>query len=187
MPFGVEFICVEEFVVGLQHIMDKPFEDFELIDQVLIPAGTYGMTGFAAGFHTFDGRRISGGFEMGLSEFYTGRRNEYEMFLNLNLNRHLNIGIDWTKNDLSLPEGKFNVNEIGGRIEYAFNPKLNANVFAQWNTEEKEILLNYRINWIPKIGSFFYFVINQNISTEGDKLKLTRTTVLAKLVWRFAI
>lgn len=53
--------------------------------------------------------------------------------------------------------------------------------------KKKEILLNYRINWIPKIGSFFYFVINQNISTEGDKLKLTRTTVLAKLVWRFAI
>ena len=187
MPFGVELKSGDEFGVAVQHIMDKPFEDFELIDQVLIPAGTYGMTGFAAGFHTFDGRRISGGFEMGLSEFYTGRRNEYEMFLNLNLNRHLNIGIDWTKNDLSLPEGKFNVNEIGGRIEYAFNPKLNANVFAQWNTEEKEILLNYRINWIPKIGSFFYFVINQNISTEGDKLKLTRTTVIAKLVWRFAI
>jgi hypothetical protein len=52
---------------------------------------------------------------------------------------------------------------------------------------EREILLNYRINWMPKVGSFFYFVINQNINTNDNKFKLTKTSILVKLLWRFAV
>lgn len=94
---------------------------------------------------------------------------------------------DWNYNNLDLPGGVLKVHEIGGRIDYALNPHLNSSLFAQWNNESEEILLNYRINWIPKIGSYFYFVVNQNISTHDNQIKLTRTTILGKLIWRFAI
>ena len=77
--------------------------------------------------------------------------------------------------------------EVGGRVIYAYNPKLNTSLFGQWNNEDDEILLNYRINWIPKIGSDFYFVINQVIETGNNTLKLAQTTILAKLIWRFAL
>ncbi len=126
------------------------------------------------------------GVEFEAGSFYTGKRSNIEMYLNLSLNRHLSFGLDWSHNTLDMPQGDFKVNEFGGRVNYALNPKLNSSLFAQWNNEDDEVILNYRINWIPKIGSFFYFVVNQNIDTANNTLKLTRTTILAKLIWRFA-
>ena len=186
-PFGFVSKSGESFEFNVQHSLDKPTEDFELVDSIFIPAGAYWDNGLEVQFNTFEGRRISGGFSANIGQFYTGHRQEYSLYANLNLGKHFNIGFDWTKNFISLPQSSFPVDEIGGRIDYAYNPKLNASVFAQWNSEDKEVLLNYRINWIPKVGSFFYFVINQNINTENNRLKLTRTTILAKLIWRFAI
>ncbi len=77
--------------------------------------------------------------------------------------------------------------EISGRVSYAYSPKLNSGLFGQWNSEDEEVLLNFRFNWIPKIGSDFYFIVNQQLSTADQKLKLEGTTVMAKFVWRFAI
>jgi hypothetical protein len=96
------------------------------------------------------------------------------------------MSFDWQRNYVSLPEKSFTTDEIGGRVDYAFNPKLQTGLFAQWNNEENNILLNYRLNWIPKIGSFFYFIINQEYDTEGA-ITLERTTIMGKLIWRFAI
>ncbi len=76
--------------------------------------------------------------------------------------------------------------ETGGRIEYAFNPKLNTGFYGQWNNEDEEILLNLRVNWIPKIGSDFYLAINQSIDLSDSHFKFNDFAVLSKLVWRFA-
>ena len=186
-PFGFESKSGESMEFNIQHVLDKPPEDFKLIDTVIIPAGTYLDNRIEIKFGTFKGRMLSAEAAVNIGEFYTGHRQEYELSANLNLNKHLNFGFDWLRNYVSLPEQSFTTDEIGGRIDYAFSPKLQMNLFAQWNNEENEILLNYRINWIPKIGSFFYFVINQNINTENNSFNIVRTTILAKLIWRFAL
>jgi hypothetical protein len=186
-PFGFESKSGESMEFNIQHIFDKPPEDFELIDGIIIPAGSYWDNRCEIQFSTFKGRMLSAEFAAIIGEFYTGHRQEYELSMNLNLNKHLNLGLDWLRNFVNLPQKSFTTDEIGGRIDYAFSPKLQTSLFAQWNNEENEILLNYRINWIPKIGSFFYFVINQNINTENNSFKIVRTTILGKLIWRFAI
>jgi hypothetical protein len=109
------------------------------------------------------------------------------MYMNLSVNKHLNMGLDWTHNNLRMPEGDFRIDELGGRVSYAFNPLLNTSLFAQWNNDQEEALLNYRVNWIPKPGSYLYLVMNQSIDTSDNKFRITRTTIMAKLIWRFAI
>ena len=96
------------------------------------------------------------------------------------------MGFDWQRSYIQLPEKSFITDELGGRVDYAFNPKLQTSLFAQWNNEDDDILVNYRINWIPKIGSFFYFVINQEYNTDNG-ISIERTTIIGKLIWRFAI
>ncbi|HBZ24975.1 MAG TPA: hypothetical protein DEO54_01880 [Rikenellaceae bacterium] len=186
-PFGINFSSGDYFGLNYEFTQDNPHEDFPLIDGVVIPKGQYNDNNFSAEFHSFDGRNLNAGVEFEAGSFYTGKRSNIEMYLNLSLNRHLSLGLDWSHNTLDLPQGDFKVNEFGGRVNYALNPKLNSSLFAQWNNEDDEVILNYRINWIPKIGSFFYFVVNQNIDTANNTLKLTRTTILAKLIWRFAL
>jgi len=185
-PFGFVTKSGEFMEFNVQHVYDKPNDDFELIDNVIIPAGNYWDNRLEVQFSTFRGRKISASSSINIGEFYTGSRQEYELYTSFNFNKHLNIGIDWQRNYVKLPQNSFTTDEIGGRIDYAFNTKLQTSLFSQWNNEDKNILLNYRINWIPKIGSFFYFVINQELSTKQG-IKLERTTIIGKLIWRFVL
>jgi hypothetical protein len=186
-PLGIDFQSGDYIGISAEYNQDRPLEEFDLIDNVLIPSGKYDNLNFGAEFHSYDARTITFGAEYETGTFYTGNRNNFSSYIELSLSKHVNIGADWDHNTLDMPQGVFKVNEIGGRINYALNPHLNSSLFAQWNNQSEDILLNYRINWIPKIGSFFYFVVNQSISTKNKKFKLTRTTILGKLVWRFAI
>ncbi len=185
-PFGFVSKSGEFMEFNIIHLYDKPTEDFELIDSVYIPAGSYWDNRFEIQFSTFKGRKIAAEAVVNVGEFYTGHRQEYEIYTYFNFNRHLNIGLDWQRNNIQLAQNSFTTNEIGGRIDYAFNPKLQTSVFTQWNDEDENILINYRINWIPKIGSYFYFVVNQEFNTENG-IELERTTILGKLIWRFAL
>ncbi len=185
-PFGFVSKSGEFFEFNIQHIFDKPTEDFELIDSVYILAGNYWDNRFEIQFSTFRGRKIAIDASINIGEFYTGHRQEYEFYTYLNFNKHLNIGVDWQRNYIQLPQKSFTTDEVGGRIDYAFNPKLQTSMFAQWNNENNNVLVNYRINWIPKIGSYFYFVINQEFNTDNG-IKVERTTIIGKLIWRFAL
>ncbi len=185
-PFGFVSKSGEFFEFNIQHLYDKPVTDFELIDDIYIPAGSYWDNRYEVQFSTFRGRKMAVSGAVSAGEFYTGDRQEFGFYTYFNLNKHLNISLDWQRNNIQLPQESFTTDEIGGRIDYAINPKLQTSMFAQWNNENENILLNYRINWIPKVGSYFYFVINQELSTD-NKIKLERTTILGKLIWRFAL
>ena len=185
-PLGFVTKSGEFMEFNVQHIFDHPTEDFELIDEVIIPAGEYWDSRLELQLSSFRGRKISGAMEINVGQFYTGTRQRFEVTTNFNINKHLNFNIDWQQNFIQLPEKEFSTDEIGGRVDYAFNPKLNSSIYAQWNTEDDDIVVNYRINWIPKIGSWFYFVVNQEFDT-SDGVKLERTTIMGKLIWRFAL
>jgi len=186
-PFGFVTKSGEFAEFNVQWLYDKLDEPFELLDTVVIPVGEYWDHRWEVQFETFQGRKLSGEFYVNQGSFYTGEHTRLSMAGNLNINNHWNLSAEWSRNYLYFDELDFLTDEVGGRVIYAYNPKLNTSLFGQWNNEGDEILLNYRINWIPKIGSDFYFVINQVIETGNNTLKLTQTTILAKLIWRFAL
>ena len=185
-PFGFVSKSGEFFEFNVQHLYDKPTEEFELIDGVSIPLGTYRDNRYEILFSSFKGRKIALDAAVNVGKFYTGKRQELQFYTYFNFNKHLNIGLDWQKNYIQLPQKSFVTDEIGGRIDYAFNPKLQTSIFAQWNNEDENMLVNYRLNWIPKIGSYFYFVVNQEFDTNNG-IKVKRTTIMGKLIWRFAL
>ena len=57
---------------------------------------------------------------------------------------------------------------------------------GQWNNEDEEVILNFRLNWIPRPGSDLFLVINQQAETWESRWNSTHTAVLTKLVWRMA-
>jgi len=186
-PFGFVTKSGEFAEFNFQFLYDRLEEPFELLDQVVIPVGEYWDKRWEVQLESFPGRKLSGEFYINSGSFYTGERTRISTEANLNFNRHWNLSAEWSRNYLYFDELNFITDEIGGRIIYAYNPKLNTSLFGQWNNEDDEMLFNFRINWIPKIGSDFYFVVNQLIDTKDNSIKFTQTTVLAKLIWRFAM
>lgn len=186
-PFGFVTKSGEVTEFNVQWLFDRLDEPFVLLDTLVIPEGEYWDTRGEAQLETFRGRKLSGEFFVNWGQFYTGKRIRLSVAGNLNLNKHWNLSAEWDRNYLNFDQLNFITDEVGGRIIYAYNPKLNTSLFGQWNNEDDEMLLNFRINWIPKIGSDFYFVVNQLIETGNNTIKFTEITILAKLIWRFAL
>jgi len=186
-PLGIRFVSGDFVEFNIIRNYDRLEEEFEIFEDVVIPIGEYWDSRYEVQFYSFTGRKLFIGGSVSTGGFYTGTRSEGSVMSRWTLSRKMNISLDWTVNQLTLPEGDFTTHETGGRVEYSFNPKLYTSIYGQWNNEDDEILINYRVNWIPKIGSFFYFVINQSFSTFNSNLKLKSTTILGKLIWLFSI
>lgn len=185
-PFGFETKSGERLEFSLAYEFDNVKEYFGIFNGIGVPKGKYEFMNYYIGFSTFEGRQIAFTASYNIGDFYGGDKQTIYTRLRATLNRHLNISVDYTRDDIDLPEGDFSTNNIGSRVEYAFNPKLYTSVFGQWNNEMDMFVLNYRLNWIPVVGSDAYLAVNQMFSTDGS-VKLRNTTILAKVIWRFGV
>ncbi|MFQ6606264.1 MAG: DUF5916 domain-containing protein [Fidelibacterota bacterium] len=186
-PFGFIMKSGEFFEFNIQRRAEKLTEDFVIHDSVTIPRGEYWFTRNELKFATFKGRPVAGFFFYQGGEFYAGQRHEWSLKTTFQLNKHLSLGSDFTHNRISLPQGTFAVNELGGRMDVAISPDLFGSLFGQWNDDEQLVVLNFRINWIPTPGTNFYFVVDQTLSVENHHWESVNTTVLSKFIWRFVL
>ncbi|MFQ5771079.1 MAG: DUF5916 domain-containing protein, partial [bacterium] len=186
-PLGFSTKSGEAFEFNIQRSAEHLSEDFDIHDGVTILPGTYWFTHYELQFETFQGRPVFGEFFVNWGDFYNGTRTKTSGRLAWQVNKYFSIRGDYQQNNIALPPGSFTVHEVGGRVEFAFNPRLFGSVFGQWNDEDEEILLNFRINWIPKPETDLFFVINQSVDTMNKSWVVSDTTVLTKFVWRFVL
>ena len=186
-PIGFSTKSGESMEYNIKRFYDRLDESFEIHNDVILPSGGYWYNRQEIQANTFSGRKLSFGMETSWGSFYTGKRFEFSLETRLKVNKHFNLRADYGYNRLRFPEGAFATHEFGGRTEYAFTTKLYTSLFGQWNNEDEELLFNFRVNWIPVIGSDFYLAINQLFDTSGGTMRLENTTILSKLVWRFVL
>ena len=120
--------------------------------------------------------------------FYTGKIQTFEAELGVNINKHTNMNAEYTINQVDLPDGSITTNEIALYFNYAFTTKLNFSLFSQYNDLEQIMLCNFRLHWIPKVGSDLYVVYNIGYIDpirQIDYLKPQTTDAAIKLVYRF--
>ncbi len=186
-PLGFTTKSGEFFEGNIQRRAERLTEPFEIHEGIVIPKGEYWFTRYELQFATFEGRPLRGFLFYQWGDYYNGKRTEWFLRSTYQMNKHVSVSADFTQNLIDLPAGSFTVNEFGGRLDFALNPDLFGSLFGQWNNEEKIVLLNFRINWIPTPGTNFYFVIDQGLDTSGKHWKGTNTTILTKLIWRFEL
>lgn len=186
-PLGFEARSGEFFEFNLQRRAEGLREPFEIKEGITIPQGDYWYDRMEIQAGTFGGRTWSVETRINWGEFFTGNSTESQYELSWRTSRYLKVGANYEKNWINLSEGSFDTDLIGSRIEYAVNPNLFGSLLSQWNSEDEEAILNFRLQWIPIIGADFFFIVNQAYDTSGDNWKLERTTVLGKLIWRFVI
>jgi hypothetical protein len=132
--------------------------------------------------NTSRSRNFFAEFDFGEGTYYSGRRRNISSELTYMFSKHLSISSDFTINRIEISGSKFYTREFGMRLRYDFSTMTYSSIFAQWNNEMKEININYRFMWQPKIGSNFYIVINHLLSTE-QKIRTKDFTILTKFVW----
>lgn len=187
-PLGAIFKSGERFEINFKQSFDRLDESFELTDAIAIPTGKYRMFKYEIQFETNPARHIWAALLYNWGRFYTGKITTFEGETGLNINKHININANYTFNKVILPEGNINTHEIATYINYAFNTRINFSFFGQWNSLENVMLYNFRLHWIPKIGSDIYLVFNTNYEEPIKQVELLKPVTSAgilKLVWRF--
>ena len=186
-PLGFTTRSGEYFEFNIQRKAENLTEDFNIYDTIVIPKGEYWFTDWELQFATYRGRKVYAEFFSNWGGFYNGTRTILSGSINWQISKHVRISGDYSHQNVFLPDGNFVVHELSGRVDFAVNPDLFGAVFAQWNNEEQEMLMNFRVNWIPKPGTNFYFVVNQGYDTQNHKFDAKYTTIQVKLIWRFVL
>ncbi len=186
-PLGFTTKSGDFFESNIQRRAERLTEDFEIHKGIIIPKGEYWFTRYELQYGSFRGKPYHYFVFFNWGRYYDGQRTQWAVRNVYQINRHVSASVNYSQNFISLPGGDFMIHEVSGRLSMAVNPDLYGSVFGQWNNESKEVLINFRVNWIPTPGTNFYFVVNQGFDTSGKSVKVSNTTVLTKLVWRFVL
>lgn len=182
-PLGFSTESGEFFEFNIQRTFDRLDDDFDIFDSVIIPKGKHHYTHYEIQFETNSSRAFSGGVFYNWGNYYTGSRKTLSASATLKANRHLSLTADFSANRIELSGGSFTTREISSQVRYAFSTLLNTSLFVQWNNEDQQVNVNFRLHWIPKIGSDIFLVLNE-LADSRYRLRNSRTTLLIKVAYR---
>ena len=155
-----------EFSQRFERLM-KPFR---IKGDLSIPVGDYHFRGYSASANSNRSRSVSWNMQFDWGEFWNGTRFSMKGGLALRPHYQLNIDLNYTRNEVSLPKGSFTSHLLGTRLLYAFSSKMFLNAFLQYNTDTSRFSSNIRFNIIHHALSDLFLVYTDIRDTRSGQL-----------------
>jgi hypothetical protein len=161
---GIEFDNNSNANFTITNTFDRLLEQ-DRIQGIPLPPGDYEYLGYAASYSSSNSRRISGNASVDWGEFWDGTRRSFGGSVSVKPNYHLNVSLNYNRNNLTLGSGTAATNLVGTRIVYGFSPRSFLNAFLQYNSATREVSTNVRFNIMYKPLSDVYVVYNDRRDT----------------------
>jgi hypothetical protein len=188
-PLGLQFQNGDRFEFNLQRRFDQPDEAFELIDGATITPGGYWWNRAELEYNSTEARALRWTTQLSVGQFYTGRSTEASLGLRFRRTPHMLLTLDVARSAVALQDARFTANTVRLRTDYAFSPRLNSTLFAQWDNQSNRASVNARVRWTVTPGSDLYVVWNSNWPTGLDRpipwTQPSRGGLVAKYVYFF--
>ena len=172
--------------LGYETTLERFSEDF-LINRnrnIAIPPGGYRFNEWFLVARSDESKRISAEGRYRLGGFYSGYRHQYELISRYRWSYKLNTSLQYTHNNISLPEGRFKTNLLSTRVDYSFTTSMFLNALIQYNNDARQWSSNVRFNIIHRPLSDFFLVYNERRhSVTGD---LIDRALIAKFTYMIA-
>jgi hypothetical protein len=159
-PIGLQLQNGDRFELNLQRRMDAPDAPFELIPGTSVLPGSYWWNRVEAQYDGNDSRVIRPSITVSTGAFYDGRSSEVSTSLRTRRSPHMLAVLEFSRADVTLRGARFSANTVRLRGDYAFSPRLNSTLFAQWDNQSERASLNARVRWTVTPGSDLYVVWN---------------------------
>ncbi len=159
-PLGVSFKSGDSFEFNIKNSYEYLDKDFNIFGDVVIPSGTYEWWNNEIQFESSSKRPISIDLKTEWGDFYTGKRTDLSTDITFKFSENFALSTSISYNKISVSGISFETKEYSGRLVVNFSTRLTSRTFVQWNNEDKQLNLNFLLNYIPKIGSDIYFVYN---------------------------
>jgi len=150
--------------IELKYMKEGVDEDFDLSDDVMVPAGEYGFTAFEARIFTPSSKPIGAKIDFEAGGFFDGNIVSVEVEPILNLSASLQISGAYEYNYITFPDRNQSMKSHIGRLNilYMYSTKLSASAFVQLNTSNDAFIGNFRLRYNPREGNDFYLVFNES-------------------------
>ena len=138
-------------------------EDFDLSDEVLVPAGEYDFMGLQVRIFTPQSKPVCVMFRSEAGGFYDGNIISLEASPILNLSSSLQLSGAYEFNAISFPDRNQSLQSHIARVNvlYMYSTKLSVSTFVQLNNANHAFIGNFRIRYNPREGNDFYMVFNE--------------------------
>lgn len=172
--------------VGYKYIQDVLVEDYEIVDGVIIPPGSYEFSSGSVTMQSAWQRKISVRLEYNKGSYYGGNRTRIEGRVYYRPTKYFNFNISYTQNNAKLPYGDFKTKlySIGGDV--AFSSSWSWITRFQYDNVSKEGGINSRLRYSPRPGKDFYIVLNHGYFVDEDgKRHSSNNDIVAKVGYTF--
>ncbi|MCU0344995.1 MAG: carbohydrate binding family 9 domain-containing protein [Ignavibacterium sp.] len=161
-------------------------EPFEISDGIIIEPDKYNWVRYRLELETASKRIVNGQATWWFGSFYNGTLDQIELELTW---RPLNIFVlqfEIEKNIVKLPQGNFNQDLFGGRLQFNFSSDFQLSSLIQYDSESEALGTNTRLRWTFDLLGDLFIVYNHNINKiRQDILQFDSNQFIIKLTYGF--
>ena len=158
-----EFKTSAEIHTGYNFTKAGVLTPFEIVPNVVVPAGTYDHGEVQLNFYTnkskplsFELRAVAGG-QFGGDRVVLSPTIKYRIGETF----RSELSINYNDFDLPVPNGDFTANLARLRLSYSFTPKMQLQALVQYNDTSDKLGTNVRFSWLRSANSGLYLVYNE--------------------------
>ncbi len=183
LGYSFEWASGDRFGAFYTHGFTTVDEAFDLADRLPVPASRFDLRDLEIFGRTSPNRPLSFSAEGRFTRNYGGRLDEVRGEVKLATGRHLQVGAGYERSRAELPSGAFTAHLPSLRLGWAFSTRLVAATFAQYNSLDHQLLVNFRLNFTYRPGSDLYVVVNEERGEEGAPRVLINRGLAVKLTY----
>jgi hypothetical protein len=163
--------------------IDNPL-GYNIFGSTVIPRGVYTWWYSEIAYTGSRTRPVALDFNANLGDHYNGTRTYISSSLSFKRTKYYALAADMTFNDISVGNDRFTTREYGGHVGVDLNTRLSSSVFVQYNNSSRLVTTNFRIHYIPRVGSDIYLVYN-NVTNEQYDYRAEQNAALLKLNYTY--
>ena len=137
------------------------------ISGVLVNPGAYDWNELSLSYNSDSSAPFTAGFRFQGSGFFGGTLRSYGPSFGFRHGEALSVDLNWSRNDIDLPEGQVITNLASARVAYNFSPRLFAQSLLQYNDSADLWSVNFRFGWLQDANTGLFLVYNE-IDGLGD-------------------
>lgn len=148
---------------GVNYLKDGLQEDFEIIDGVFVPAGSYSGHEAQIVGNTNRADPLSFEFRSFIGKRFGGDRVVFRPQINFRIGETFNAELQYIYNSFDLPieGGDFEVGLSRLRLSYSFTPRMLLQALIQYNDQSEVLSTNLRFSLLRTARSGLFVVYNE--------------------------
>jgi len=158
-----EFRTGTEIHTAVNFTTSGVIDPFEIVDNVVIQAGTYDHSEVALVYFTNQSKPLAFSMNAIIGGRFGGDRVHLSPAIQYRIGETFRSELSFNYNDFDLPvpNGQFTANLARLRLSYSFTPKMQLEALVQYNELDDEVGTNIRFSWLQSANSGLYLVYNE--------------------------